>query len=98
MKMIEAQQAKLCNTNKNTRLKLLKTNAAIWFNKMRRIKLLKPNYINIKTNGKKPRDRKTCINSTIKSMILLMHGATIKIKKRARGLFGGSFPCLHRKC
>jgi hypothetical protein len=37
----------------NTKLKLLKTKAAIWFNKMRRIKQLKANYINIKINGKK---------------------------------------------
>jgi hypothetical protein len=29
-----AQQAKLCTTNKDTKLKLLKTNAAIWLNKM----------------------------------------------------------------
>jgi hypothetical protein len=58
MKIIEAQQAKLCNTYKDTGLKLLKTNAALWFNKMCRIKCLKPDYINIKTNGKKPQDRK----------------------------------------
>ena len=34
MKMVNAQQAKLINNYKNTKLKLLKTNAAIWFNKM----------------------------------------------------------------
>ena len=34
IKKIEAQQAKVCNNYKNTRLKLLKTNAAIWFNKI----------------------------------------------------------------
>ena len=38
MKTVNAQQAKLCNTYKNTRLKLLKTNAALWFNEMCRIK------------------------------------------------------------
>jgi len=32
-KIIEAQQAKIYNYT-NTRLKLLKTNAAIWFNKI----------------------------------------------------------------
>jgi hypothetical protein len=32
-KIIDAQQAKLHKTYKNTKLKLLKTNAAIWFNK-----------------------------------------------------------------
>ena len=35
IKTVEAQQAKICNNYKNTRLKLLKTNAAIWFNKIR---------------------------------------------------------------
>ena len=32
--IIEAQQAKIYNNYKNTKLKLLKMNAAIWFNKM----------------------------------------------------------------
>jgi len=48
-KNINAQQAKLCSIYKNIRLKLLKTNAAIWFNKMCRIKHLKPNHIDIKS-------------------------------------------------
>jgi hypothetical protein len=34
IKVIDAQQAKYCNIYKNTKLKLLKTNAAIWFNKI----------------------------------------------------------------
>jgi hypothetical protein len=33
IKIIDAQQAKLRNDYKNTKLKLLKTNAEIWFNK-----------------------------------------------------------------
>jgi hypothetical protein len=33
-KIIDAQQAKLCNNYKNTKLKLLKTNAAIWFKRV----------------------------------------------------------------
>jgi len=37
---------------------LLKTNAAMWFNKMCKIKQLKLNYINIKINGQKPQDRR----------------------------------------
>ena len=37
-KIIEAQQTKVCNVYKNTKLKLLKTNAAIWFNKLCRMK------------------------------------------------------------
>jgi hypothetical protein len=52
IKIIDAQQAKLRNTYKNTKLKLLKTNAAIWFNKFCKIRQLKPNYINIKINGR----------------------------------------------
>jgi len=43
--IIEAQLAKLCTTCKNTKLKLLKVNAAIWFNKMCRIKQVNPDYI-----------------------------------------------------
>jgi hypothetical protein len=54
IKITDAQRAKLFNSYKNTKLKLLKTNAAMRFNKMCRIKHLKPNYINIKTNKEKP--------------------------------------------
>jgi len=52
MKIISAQQARTYNNYKNTKEKLLKTNAAIWFNKMCIVKGLKPNYIHIKINGK----------------------------------------------
>ena len=65
--MISAQQAKL-NNYKNTKLKLLKTNAAIWFNKLCKIRQLKPNYISIKIKGKKPQDKKT-INNAIRYRI-----------------------------
>jgi hypothetical protein len=41
IKMVNAQQAKLNNNCKNTKLKLLKTNEAVWFNKMCKIKQLK---------------------------------------------------------
>jgi len=44
IKIIGAQQAKVCNIYKSTRLKLLKTNAEVWFNKMCKIKHQKPNY------------------------------------------------------
>ena len=33
IKIVNAQQAKLNSNYKNAKLKLLKTNAAIWFNK-----------------------------------------------------------------
>jgi len=58
IRIFNAQQAKLNNNYKHTKLKLLKANAAIWFNKMCTIKQLKPNYINIKINGQKPQDKK----------------------------------------
>jgi hypothetical protein len=58
-----AQQAKLHNIYKNTKLKLLKTNAGIWFNKMCRDRQLKPNYINITINGHKQKDKRTMINA-----------------------------------
>jgi len=54
-----AQQANLNNNYKDTRLKLPKTNAAQWFNKMCKVKQLNPNYTNIKINGQKPQDKKT---------------------------------------
>jgi hypothetical protein len=34
IKILEAQKANICNSYKNTKLKLLKMNAAIWFNKI----------------------------------------------------------------
>jgi hypothetical protein len=56
-------QAKLPTIYKNTRQRLLKTNEAVWFNKMCRIIRLKPNYINIKINGRKPQDKRTTTNA-----------------------------------
>ena len=37
--IIEAQQAKICNNYKNTRLKVLKMNTVIWFNRICKIVL-----------------------------------------------------------
>jgi hypothetical protein len=45
------QQTKLGNNYKNTKLKLLKTIATIWFNKICKNRQLTPKYINIKVNG-----------------------------------------------
>ena len=42
IKIIEASQARIYNNYKNTRPKLLKTNAAIWFNKICKTKQLTP--------------------------------------------------------
>jgi hypothetical protein len=46
--IIEAQQAKIY---RNTKLKLLTTNAAIWFNKICKTKQMTPKYFSIKING-----------------------------------------------
>jgi len=59
IKIMDAKQARLLNNFKNTRCRLLRTNAAIWFNKMCRIRQIKPNYINIRINGQKQQDKKT---------------------------------------
>jgi len=61
--IMNAPQAKSYYKYKNAKLKLLKTNAAIWFNKMCRTKQVKPNYINIKISGKSQQDRKTVSNA-----------------------------------
>jgi hypothetical protein len=62
--IIEAQQAKFCNNYKNTKLKLPKTNAAIWFNKIFKTKQLTPKYFSIKINGNNRQNRKTRIAAT----------------------------------
>jgi len=59
IKIVNAKQAKLYNNFKNTKCKLLRTNAAIWFNNMCKIKQVKPGYIHIKINGRRQQDKKT---------------------------------------
>jgi hypothetical protein len=49
--IVTPQQAKLTIRYKTTKLKLLKTSAAVWFNKMCRDKHLTPKCISIKING-----------------------------------------------
>jgi len=51
IKIINAQQARLNNIYKNTKLKLLKNNAAILFNQICRNRQLKHKYISFKING-----------------------------------------------
>ena len=53
LKICNAQQARINNNYKNIRLKLLKVNSTIWFNKLCRTKGLQPNYIKVSTNGKR---------------------------------------------
>jgi len=56
IKFVRAQQANLYNVYKNTKLKLLKTNAAIWFNKICRDNQLQPKYISTKIKGRKQQE------------------------------------------
>ena len=61
--MINAKTAQMNNKYKNTKLKLLKTNAAIWFNRICRMKQLKPNYISFNIKGNSVQDRRTRANA-----------------------------------
>ena len=60
VKFTGTQQAKPYNIYKNTKLKLLKTNAAIWFNKIYRKNHLQPKYISLKINWHTQQERKMC--------------------------------------
>jgi hypothetical protein len=53
VKFINAKQAKETYQQRNSKGKLYKTNAAIWYNEIYREEKLAPNYITIKINGKK---------------------------------------------
>ena len=46
-------------TFRNTKRKIYKTNAAIWFNKICRERKITPGYISIKINGNKQKDKNT---------------------------------------
>jgi hypothetical protein len=56
-KKIEAGEAKLCNNCIKTKLKLLKKNAAIWFNKLCKTKQLTLKCTNITANGNNKQSR-----------------------------------------
>jgi len=49
-KKCRAPNGKICKDYRSTKLKLLKTNAAIWFSKICKIKQLTPKYFSIKIN------------------------------------------------
>jgi len=65
IKIVEAQKAKICNKNNNTKVKLLKMNAAISYNKICKTKQLTPKYIHIKNNGNNMHSKNTKIAATI---------------------------------
>ena len=53
IKICVAKRAKQVYHYKNTKIKLYKNNAAIWYNKTCRIKQLIPSYVNVRVNGNK---------------------------------------------
>jgi hypothetical protein len=93
VKIIAAQQARLCYSYKITKLKLLKTNATVWFNELCKIKHLKPNYINIKINGKNSQDKKTTTNA-IKYRI----NQEIKFLYCKKQILNQQLCCIHLQC
>jgi hypothetical protein len=80
IKFIDAKQTTEIHVYKNTKRKLYKMNAAIWFNKTCRDKQLTSNYINIKING----NNRQC-NNTIRTAVRYRLNQEIKflyIKKQ----------------
>ena len=61
IKYIEAKQAKAIYQFKNSKRKLYRTNAAIWYNKICRQNRLTPDYINIRINGKNLKKNSQCL-------------------------------------
>jgi hypothetical protein len=59
LKICVAKQAKQTFQYKKIKMKLYKTNAAIWFNKTYRIKKITPNYIKIRISGNNTRTQRT---------------------------------------
>jgi hypothetical protein len=62
--IVEAQQARIYNNKNNTKLKLLKTNEAILYNKICKTKQLRPKYIHIKINGNNMHSKNTKVAAT----------------------------------
>ena len=60
----EAQQTRMHNIYKNTKLKLIKTIATISYNKMFKAKQLTPIYIHIRFNGNNIQSKKTGLMAT----------------------------------
>jgi hypothetical protein len=64
IKILEAQQSRMCNIYKNMKLKLLKTNASMWYNKICKAKQLTLKYIHIKINGNNTQSKMTITAAT----------------------------------
>ena len=69
IKIINAKQARLSNTYKNTKYKLLRTNATIWYNKMCKMRQVIPGYIHIRINGGRQRDDSKITNQAVRHRI-----------------------------
>jgi len=89
--LCSAKQAKQIFQYKKIKIKLYKNNAAIWYNKTRRIKQLTPNYINIRINSNNTRshgctrqslaesdDTRGCICTICVLDLLMMGGMRLK--------------------
>jgi hypothetical protein len=64
IKTVETQQARMYNIYKNIKLKLLKTNTAIWYNKLCKAKQLTPKYSHIKVNGNNTQNKTKTLAAT----------------------------------
>ena len=67
IKFVSAQQARIVYKYRNTKEKLLRTNASIWFNKTCKAERLQPRYINMKVNGNNRRSHNTK-NAAVKNI------------------------------
>ena len=93
IKFIDAQQAKLAYQYKNTKRKLYKTKAAIWYNKTCRQKRLSPKYINTRINGNNQQCQRTHkaailfrINQEIKYLYTKKQKLNEKLRLRVKPL------------
>jgi hypothetical protein len=93
LKFVDAKQARQHNSFKNTKCKLLRTNAAILFNKMCGIKQVKPNYINIRINGQKQQHKRTTAQA-----IRYRINQEIKFLYRKKQLLNQQLYSIHLKC
>jgi len=64
IKCIKAKQAKVIYQFNNIKNKLYKTNATIWYNKIYRLRRLRPAYINIRINGNNQQCQRTLRTAT----------------------------------
>src|SRR5215475_9541 len=85
IKFIDAKQAKEIDQYKNTKRKLYRTNAAIWYNKTCRQKKLTPSYINIRINGKNQQCQRTlrmAQHYRINQEIRFLYAKKLKLNKQ----------------